>query len=78
MNVHKESAFESNIETHLIDDGWDRLDPKGYDRSLGLFGDEVISLRRREPAEGVAAAGHPARRGDDGAAEVPQGRRQHD
>ena len=43
MSVHTEAAFESNIEAHLITHGWHRLDPKGYDRKLGLFGDEVVS-----------------------------------
>ena len=43
MSVHKESAFEANIEAHLISHGWHELDPASYDRSLGLFGDEVVA-----------------------------------
>jgi len=43
VSIHQESAFEANIEAHLIGHGWLRLDPAAYDRGLGLFGDEVVA-----------------------------------
>ena len=44
MSITKESAFESNIEAHLLRDGWRKLDPAAYDRKAGVFGDEVIAF----------------------------------
>jgi type I restriction enzyme R subunit len=43
MTVHNESAFEANIEAHLVSHGWHKIDPGVYDKSLGVFGDEVIA-----------------------------------
>ncbi|HMR22727.1 MAG TPA: DEAD/DEAH box helicase family protein [Micropruina sp.] len=40
----KELAFESNIEAHLLDQGWSALAPIGYDRKTGVFGEEVIAF----------------------------------
>lgn len=42
--ITHESAFESNIEAHLLDHGWSKVAPAGYDRKLGLFPDEVVSF----------------------------------
>ena len=44
MSVTRESAFEANIEAHLLGDGWHQVSPAGYDRRAGLFGDEVIAF----------------------------------
>ena len=44
MSIKQESAFESNIEAHLVEHGWDKLTPAGYDRKAGLFPDEVIGF----------------------------------
>ena len=44
MSITQESAFEGNIEAHLVGDGWDKLSPAAYDKSLGLFGSEVIAF----------------------------------
>ncbi len=44
MTITHESAFEGNIERSLLGDGWQRLDPTAYDRSKGVFGDEVIGF----------------------------------
>ena len=44
MAVTHESAFESNIEAHLLGHGWANVAPTGYDRKTGLFGDEVIAF----------------------------------
>lgn len=44
MSVTHESAFEANIEAHLLGDGWHKLDPAAYDRKAGVFGDEIIAF----------------------------------
>lgn len=44
MTITRESAFEANIEAHLLGHGWGRLAPSGYDRKLGLFPDEVVEF----------------------------------
>lgn len=44
MSVTHESAFEANIEAHLLGDGWLKLDPAAYDRKAGVFGDEIIAF----------------------------------
>ncbi|RYC10561.1 type I restriction endonuclease subunit R [Nocardioides zhouii] len=46
MSVHQESAFEANIEAHLLANGWHGASPSAYDQQLGLFGDEVIAFIR--------------------------------
>mgnify|MGYP000955712745 FL=1 len=44
MSITKESAFESNIEAHLLGNGWHQLAPAAYDRKAGVFGEEVIAF----------------------------------
>jgi type I restriction enzyme R subunit len=44
VTITQESAFEGNIEAHLLGDGWRKLDPTAYDKALGLFGSEVIGF----------------------------------
>ena len=44
MTITQESAFESNIEAHLLGHGWGKVAPASYDRSLGLFPDEVVAF----------------------------------
>lgn len=44
MSITRESAFESNIEAHLLGHGWQSLAPAAYDRKAGVFGDEVIAF----------------------------------
>ena len=44
MSVTQESAFEGNIEAHLLGHGWDTVAQGGYDRRIGVFGDEVIAF----------------------------------
>jgi hypothetical protein len=44
MSITHESAFEANIEAHLLAHGWGKVAPAGYDRKLGLFPDEVIAF----------------------------------
>jgi len=44
MSITQESAFEANIETHLIGNGWHRLEPSAYDRKAGLFPEEVVAF----------------------------------
>ena len=42
--ITHESAFESNIEAHLLGHGWTKVAPAGFDRKLGLFREEVIEF----------------------------------
>lgn len=44
MSITRESAFESNIESHLLGNGWNSLTPTAFDRKSGIFGDEVIEF----------------------------------
>jgi type I restriction enzyme R subunit len=44
MAITRESAFEANIEAHLLGNGWHSLEPAAYDRKTGVFGDEVIAF----------------------------------
>jgi len=44
MSITQESAFEANIEAHLIGNGWHRLEPSAYDRKAGLFPEEVVAF----------------------------------
>src|SRR6476661_1678948 len=44
MSITKESAFESNIEAHLLGHGWHQLAPAAYDRKTGVFGDDVVEF----------------------------------
>ena len=39
----REKSFEANVESHLTGHGWSALSPDGYDRTLGLFPDEVVA-----------------------------------
>lgn len=52
MSVHQESAFESNIEGHLLTHGWHQVVPASYDLKLGLFLDEYFAfLAASQPEE---------------------------
>ncbi len=52
MSVHKESAFEANIEAHLLANGWNRVDPGSYRKVQGLFPAELVAfLRASQPKE---------------------------
>ncbi len=44
MSITQESAFEASIERHLLEAGWGKVAPVGYDRKAGLFSDEVIKF----------------------------------
>jgi type I restriction enzyme R subunit len=43
MSNTNELTFEGNIEAHLLDHGWQQVSPTGFDKKLGMFGDEVIA-----------------------------------
>jgi type I restriction enzyme R subunit len=66
MSVHTEGAFEENIETHLLANGWVSGDPSSYDRGLGL---DPVALEAfvkfSQPDEWVA---YVDRQGDTGVA----------
>lgn len=52
MSNTTESTFEGNIEAHLVDHGWHHSPPSSYDRSAGLFPDEVVEfVRTSQPKE---------------------------
>lgn len=40
---HQRTAFEANIQTHLVDHGWSTLVPSGHYRKAGVS-DEVIEF----------------------------------
>ncbi|OZF33041.1 restriction endonuclease subunit R [Rhodococcus sp. 14-2483-1-1] len=44
MKITQEAAFESNIESDLLANGWAKVDPSGYDRKVGFFPDEVVAF----------------------------------
>jgi type I restriction enzyme, R subunit len=44
MSTTQESAFEANIEGHLLEHGWVTVAPGRYDAAQGLFTDEVIAF----------------------------------
>lgn len=44
MSITKESAFESNIEAHLLGHDWHQVNPAAYDRKAGVFGEEIIAF----------------------------------
>ena len=44
MSITRESAFESNIEAHLVAHGWASLTPTAYDKKTGVFDDDVIAF----------------------------------
>ena len=44
MSITRESAFEGNIEAHLLAHDWVKVAPGGYDKKLGLFPSEVIAF----------------------------------
>lgn len=64
MSITQESAFEANIEAHLLDHGWGSLKPGAHDRKAGLFPDEVIAFvqasQRKEWARLVTTHGGEA------------------
>ncbi|WP_026378172.1 type I restriction endonuclease subunit R [Aestuariimicrobium kwangyangense] len=52
MSVHLESSFEANIEAHLVQHGWTSLPATGYDRTLGLFPEEMLAfVRESQPKQ---------------------------
>ncbi len=44
MSITKESAFEANIEAHLLAHGWHSVAPAAYEQKTGVFGDEIIAF----------------------------------
>ena len=44
MSITHEAAFEASIESDLLADGWGKVDPSGYDRTAGLFPEEVVAF----------------------------------
>lgn len=44
MSSTNESAFESNIDAHLLGNGWHSVAPAAYDKKAGVFKDEVIAF----------------------------------
>ncbi|HHU08719.1 MAG TPA: type I restriction endonuclease subunit R, partial [Intrasporangiaceae bacterium] len=42
MSITQEAAFESNIEAHLLANGWLSVSPASYDKKTGVFEDELI------------------------------------
>ena len=42
--AHREDAFEEHVETHLLDNGWLKGHPAGYDRVLGMDPSELVAF----------------------------------
>ena len=42
--ITHESAFEANIEAHLLANGWSAISATSYDRKQGIFPDEVVAF----------------------------------
>ena len=49
--AHCEAAFEESIEQHLLDNGWLKGDPAGYDRALGLDLNELLQFVQATQAD---------------------------
>lgn len=49
---HLEAAFETVIEAHLLDHGYQRIDAAGFDRERAIFSETVLSfIRETQPVE---------------------------
>ena len=49
---HTEAAFETVIETHLLQNGYVRIKREGFDRERAIFPDEVLSfIRETQPKD---------------------------
>ena len=46
MKQTSEAAFETAIEAVLLDDGYSRVDGKGFDRERAIFSDEALAFIR--------------------------------
>ena len=46
MKATSEAAFETAIEAALLDDGYTRVDAKGFDRERAIFPDEALAFIR--------------------------------
>jgi type I restriction enzyme R subunit len=49
---HSEAAFETVIEAHLLQDGYESVDPEGFDRERAIFPEVVLAfIRETQPKE---------------------------
>ena len=48
---HSECAFETVIEAHLLQHGYERLPPVGFDRERAIFPNAVLEFIRATQAE---------------------------
>lgn len=73
--ITNESAFEANIEAHLLDHGWSALSPASYDRTQGLFPDEIITFVQESQPKAwqqlVTRSGRGRERGPQSSLELP-------
>ena len=54
MNRTNETAFETVIETHLLENGYASVDRESFDRERAIFPDAVLSfIRETQPKEWV-------------------------
>lgn len=50
-DANREAAFEESIEQHLLDNGWLKGAPGGYERMLGLDVDELLTFLQGTQAD---------------------------
>ena len=52
MTRHSEGAFETVIEAHLLQNGYARVAPVGFDRARAIFPETVLDfIRDTQPTE---------------------------
>jgi hypothetical protein len=64
MKQTSEAAFETAIEAVLLDQGYSRVDGKGFDRERAIFPDEALAFIQATQAKVWGKAGGPARWAD--------------
>ncbi len=49
---HSEAAFETVIEAHLLQNGYEAVSREGFDRERAMFPETVLAfIRETQPAE---------------------------
>ena len=61
MKRTTEAAFETVIETHLLENGYVSVAGECFDRERAIFPETVLDVHSRDPAEGVGQARSAAR-----------------
>ena len=52
MNRTSEAAFETVVEAHLLENGYEKIAPQGFDRERAIFPETVLAfIRETQPKE---------------------------